>query len=60
MAGDKTITENYSFSGVHHIFDQHKDAGENHFYFFIFILYCSWVLQYLVYAVMLKCWWMKE
>jgi len=27
MAGNKTIGENYSFSGVHHIFDQHKSAG---------------------------------
>lgn len=27
MAGNKTIGENYSFSGVHHIFDQHKAAG---------------------------------
>jgi len=28
MAGNKTISENYSFSGVHHIFDQHKAAGK--------------------------------
>ena len=27
MAGDRTISENYSFSGMHHIFDQHMDAG---------------------------------
>jgi len=27
MAGNKSIGENYSFSGVHHIFDQHKSAG---------------------------------
>ena len=27
MAGNKSIGENYSFSGVHHIFDQHKEAG---------------------------------
>lgn len=27
MAGDLTIGENYAFTGVHHIFDQHKDAG---------------------------------
>lgn len=26
MAGDRTISENYSFSGMHHIFDQHMDA----------------------------------
>jgi len=28
MAGNKSIGENYSFSGVHHIFDQHKAAGK--------------------------------
>lgn len=28
MAGNKTIGENYSFSGVHHIFDQHTAAGK--------------------------------
>ena len=27
MAGDKTISENYAFAGMHHIFDQHKAAG---------------------------------
>ncbi|PRD35757.1 UNVERIFIED_CONTAM: Wdr13 [Trichonephila clavipes] len=26
MAGDTSIAENYAFTGVHHIFDQHKDA----------------------------------
>ncbi|ESO10695.1 hypothetical protein HELRODRAFT_72444, partial [Helobdella robusta] len=29
MAGEQTISENYSFSGVHHIFDQHKMAGKS-------------------------------
>ena len=28
MAGGKSISENYSFSGVHHIFDQHRESGE--------------------------------
>ena len=27
MAGDKSISENYAFAGMHHIFDQHKSAG---------------------------------
>ena len=26
MAGDKTISENYAFAGMHHIFDQHTAA----------------------------------
>ncbi|XP_013417512.1 WD repeat-containing protein 13-like [Lingula anatina] len=26
MAGGKTISENYAFAGMHHIFDQHKSA----------------------------------
>ncbi|XP_067140482.1 WD repeat-containing protein 13-like [Centruroides vittatus] len=26
MAGGTTVAENYAFAGVHHIFDQHKDA----------------------------------
>ncbi|XP_035217749.1 WD repeat-containing protein 13-like isoform X2 [Stegodyphus dumicola] len=26
MAGGTSISENYAFTGVHHIFDQHKDA----------------------------------
>ncbi len=28
MVGDKSIGENYAFAGMHHIFDQHKAAGE--------------------------------
>lgn len=29
MAGDTTLSENYAFAGMHHIFDQHVDsAGE--------------------------------
>ena len=28
MAGGKTVSENYAFAGMHHIFDQHTDAGE--------------------------------
>lgn len=27
MAGGKTISENYAFAGMHHIFDQHTAAG---------------------------------
>lgn len=26
MAGERSISENYSFSGVHHIFDQHRES----------------------------------
>ncbi|KAL4240495.1 WD repeat-containing protein 13 [Mactra antiquata] len=26
MAGDKSVSENYAFAGMHHIFDQHTDA----------------------------------
>ncbi|XP_064643896.1 WD repeat-containing protein 13-like [Lineus longissimus] len=26
MVGDKTISENYAFAGMHHIFDQHRKA----------------------------------
>lgn len=26
MAGGKTVSENYAFAGMHHIFDQHTDA----------------------------------
>lgn len=30
MAGDTTLSENYAFAGMHHIFDQHVDsAGKN-------------------------------
>lgn len=28
MAGGKSVSENYAFAGMHHIFDQHTDAGE--------------------------------
>lgn len=28
MAGGKTISENYAFAGMHHIFDQHTAAGK--------------------------------
>jgi len=38
MAGNKTIGENYSFSGVHHIFDQHKAAGSDLAVEFLIIL----------------------
>jgi len=27
MAGGKSVSENYAFAGMHHIFDQHTDAG---------------------------------
>ena len=27
MAGGKSVSENYAFAGMHHIFDQHSDAG---------------------------------
>ena len=27
MAGGKTVSENYAFAGMHHIFDQHTAAG---------------------------------
>ena len=29
MAGGKSVSENYAFAGMHHIFDQHTDAGEH-------------------------------
>lgn len=28
MAGGKSVSENYAFAGMHHIFDQHAAAGE--------------------------------
>ncbi len=28
MAGDTSISENYAFAGMHHIFDQHRAAGK--------------------------------
>uniref|UniRef100_A0A096M833 WD repeat domain 13 n=1 Tax=Poecilia formosa TaxID=48698 RepID=A0A096M833_POEFO len=28
MAGDTTLSENYAFAGMHHIFDQHVDSAE--------------------------------
>ena len=28
MAGGKSIGENYAFAGMHHIFDQHRQAGK--------------------------------
>ena len=31
MAGGKTISENYAFAGMHHIFDQHTAAGTSTF-----------------------------
>lgn len=35
MAGDTTLSENYAFAGMHHIFDQHVDsAGKKMFFFF--------------------------
>lgn len=27
MAGDTTLSENYAFAGMHHIFDQHVDSA---------------------------------
>ncbi|KAI4787297.1 hypothetical protein KUCAC02_036559 [Chaenocephalus aceratus] len=34
MAGDTTLSENYAFAGMHHIFDQHVDsAGKSNFIF---------------------------
>lgn len=27
MAGDKSLGENYAFAGMHHVFDQHAEAG---------------------------------
>lgn len=35
MAGGKTISENYAFAGMHHIFDQHTAAG-------IILVQCTW------------------
>ena len=32
MAGNTTLSENYAFSGMFHIFDQHADAGLNLLY----------------------------
>jgi hypothetical protein len=28
MAGGKSVSENYAFAGMHHIFDQHTAAGK--------------------------------
>ena len=38
MAGGKSLSENYAFSGMHHIFDQHTAAGLASF------LHCETVL----------------
>jgi hypothetical protein len=38
MAGGKTISENYAFAGMHHIFDQHTSAGNKHISFFASLL----------------------
>jgi hypothetical protein len=27
MAGGKSLGENYAFAGMHHVFDQHAEAG---------------------------------
>ena len=27
MAGNRTLSEHYDFSGMYHIFDQHREAG---------------------------------
>lgn len=27
MAGNKSLGENYAFAGMHHVFDQHAEAG---------------------------------
>ena len=32
MGGNTTLSENYAFSGMFHIFDQHADAGLNLLY----------------------------
>lgn len=29
MAGDTTLSENYAFAGVYHVFDQHTDSAGN-------------------------------
>lgn len=31
MVGGKTVSENYAFTGMHHIFDQHTVAGNTCF-----------------------------
>ena len=31
MGGNTTLSENYAFSGMFHIFDQHADAGKTIF-----------------------------
>lgn len=33
MAGDTTLSENYAFAGMHHIFDQHVDSAGKEMFF---------------------------
>ena len=40
MAGDTTLSENYAFAGMHHIFDQHKAAGSNTVLFSVYRTLC--------------------
>ena len=35
MAGDTTLSENYAFAGMHHIFDQHVDSAGDLFCVFV-------------------------
>ena len=35
MAGDTTLSENYAFAGMHHIFDQHVDSAGDLFCAFV-------------------------
>lgn len=35
MAGDTTLSENYAFAGMHHIFDQHVDSSGMKIYLYI-------------------------
>lgn len=37
MAGDKSLGENYAFAGMHHVFDQHADAGELYYLITMFM-----------------------
>lgn len=37
MAGGKSLSENYAFTGMHHIFDQHSAAGIFMRWFFFYV-----------------------
>ena len=38
MAGDTTLSENYAFAGMHHIFDQHVDSAGTFLIIHLFVL----------------------